>query len=55
MPSIEEIPQNDETVQTIATTIAPLEEKSIKIESVKETEVKKELPSNQKPKDTGPR
>jgi hypothetical protein len=55
MPSIEEIPQNDESVQTVAKAIAPLEEKSIQIETVKETEIKKELPSNQKPKDTGPR
>ena len=55
MPSIEEIPQNDETMQTAATAIAPLEEKNIKIESVKETEIKKELPSNQKSKETGPR
>ena len=59
MPSIEEISQSEDPVQLVAgTAIAPLEEKSIQIQSVKDTLVNKETTTSavsQKPKDTGPR
>ena len=51
MPSIEEIPQNNEE---LTNQIEPVSENSIKIETVKETD-KNATSSSEKPKDTGPR
>jgi hypothetical protein len=51
MPSIEEIPQNNDE---LTKQIEPVSENSIKIETVKETD-KNATSSSEKPKDTGPR
>jgi len=51
MPSIEEIPQNNDE---LTKQIEPVSENSIKIETVKETD-KNATSSSEKSKDTGPR